>query len=55
MWKILAHAAALAGLYLAVSGAMFLGLQADPLYGNVGMVVSAVLVALYVYVGFVRK
>lgn len=55
MLKILAHVVALVVLYLVVSGAMFLGLQVDPFYGNIGLVVSGVLVALYVYVGFVRK
>lgn len=53
--KILAHLAALAGLFLAFSGAMFLGLQVAPLYGNVGIGVTVALAALYVYVGFVRK
>ena len=53
--KILAHVAALVGLYLVVATAMFLGLQVGPLYGNIGLVVAVALVALYVYVGFVRK
>ncbi len=55
MLKILVHVVALAVLYLVVSGAMFLGLRVDPFYGNIRLVVSGVLVALYVYVGFVRK
>ena len=53
--KIVAHAAAIIGLYLAFSFALFLGLQVDPAYGNIGLVAVAVLVALYVYVGFIRK
>ena len=53
--KILAHVAALVGLYLVIATAMFLGLQVGPLYGNIGLVVAVALVALYVYVGFVRK
>ncbi|MXZ72645.1 MAG: DUF4175 domain-containing protein [Acidobacteria bacterium] len=53
--KILAHAAAIIGLYLAFSFALFLGLQVNPLYGNIGLVAFAVLAGLYVYVGFVRK
>ena len=31
-----------------------LGLQVSPLYGNIGLGVTGVLVALYVYLGFVR-
>ncbi len=34
---------------------MFLGLQVSPVYGNIGLVAIAALVALYVYIGFVRK
>ena len=55
MLKILAHAAVIIGLYLAFSFVLFLGLQVNPVYGNIGLVVIAALVALYVYVGFVRK
>ena len=55
MPRTLAHAAAVIGLYLAFSFALFLGLQVDPLYGNIGLVAVAVLVGLYVYMGFVRK
>ena len=53
--KILAHAGAIIGLYLAFSFALFLGLQVDPLYGNIGLVTVGILVASYVYFGFVRK
>ncbi|MDE2925522.1 MAG: hypothetical protein OXT71_03895 [Acidobacteriota bacterium] len=53
--KILVHVAAIIGLYLAFSFVMFLGLQVSPVYGNVGLLVIAALVALYVYIGFIRK
>ena len=53
--KILAHAGAIIGLYLAFSFALFLGLQVDPLYGNVGLVAVGILVACYVYFGLVRR
>ena len=55
MLKVLAHVAALAGLYLAFSFALFLGLQIAPLYGYIGIAVAAASVALYVYIGFIRK
>ena len=55
MLKILAHGAAIICLYLAFSFVLFLGLQVNPVYGNIGLVAVAVLVALYVYLGFVRK
>lgn len=55
MLKRLAHAGAIIGLYLAFSFALFLGLQVNPAYGNIGLVVVAVLVGLYVYLGFIRK
>ena len=55
MLKILAHGAVIIGLYLAFSFVLFLGLQVNPVYGNIGLVAVAVLVALYVYLGFVRK
>ena len=53
--KILLHAAAIIGLYVVFSSVMFLGLQVSPVYGNIGLVVCAALVALYVYIGFIRK
>lgn len=53
-WRTAAHAAAVAGLYLAFSFSLFLGLQVDPAYGNAGVAATVVLAALYVYVGFVR-
>ncbi len=53
--KILAHAGAIIGLYLALSFVLFLGLQVNPLYGNIGLVAFGILVASYVYFGFIRK
>ena len=53
--RILAHVAAIIGLYMAFSFALFLGLQVDPVYGNVGLLVTAVLAAIYVYFGFVKR
>ena len=53
--KFLAHTAVIITLYLAFSFVMFLGLQVSPRYGNIGLVVIAALVGLYVYFGFVRK
>ena len=46
MRKILAHTAAIIGLYLAFSLALFLGLQVDAVYGNNGLVAVAVLVGV---------
>ena len=43
--KILVHAAFVIGLYLAFSFVMFLGLQVSPVYGNIGLVAIAALVA----------
>ena len=51
MLKILAHGAAIICLYLAFSFVLFLGLQVNPVYGNIGLVAVAGLVALYVYLG----
>ena len=53
--KVLAHVAALAGLCLVFSFALFLGLQVAPLYGNIGIAATVALAALYVYIGFIRK
>ena len=53
--KVLAHAAAIIGLYLAFSFALFLELQVNPLYGNIGLVAIAVLAVFYVYIGFLKK
>lgn len=55
MPRLLAHAAAIVGLYLAFSFALFLGLQVSTVYGNIGLLAVGGLVALYVYLGFVRK
>ena len=53
--KIFAHVAAVVGLFLVFSTAMFLGLQVSPRYGNFGIAATVVLAALYVYLGFIRK
>ena len=53
--KILAHSCAIVALYLVFSYAMFLGLQVRVLYGNIGFGITAVLVAAYVYFGFIKK
>ena len=42
-------------IYLWFSFSLFLGLQVRPLYGNIGMLVTLLLVAAYVYFGFIRK
>ena len=55
MLRLFAHAAAIVALYVAFSVAMMLGLQVSVVYGNIGLLVVGVLVALYVYFGFVRK
>ena len=53
--RIAAHVVAVTGLYLAFSGALFLGLQVDVVHGSVAAVAAVALIALYVYFGFVRK
>ena len=53
--RVLAHAGVLMLLYLVFSGALYLGLQVKPLYGTVGLALTAVLVAAYVYFGFIRR
>ena len=55
MRKILAHAVALVCLYLTFSFALFLGLQVHPLAGNIGVVVSVIVLGLYIYFGVVKK
>ena len=52
VFRVIAHAIAL--LYLVASFALFMGRQVQPLYGNIGLGVTAVLTAAYVYVGFIR-
>jgi len=53
--RILVHIAALVALYLAFSGALFLGLQVSPLYGNLGLAAVCGLTGLYVWLAFVRR
>lgn len=53
--NILCHALVILAIYLWFSFSLFLGLQVRPLYGNIGMLVTLLLVAAYVYFGFIRK
>lgn len=53
--KVLAHLAAIFGLFLAFTFAMFLGLQVSTLYGNLGLLTVGILTLAYIYFGFVRK
>ena len=53
--KILCHALVILAIYLWFSFSLFLGLQVRPLYGNIGILVTLLLVAAYVYFGFIRK
>ena len=53
--KILGHAIVIVLLYLVFSFSLFLGLQVRPMYGNIGLLITALLVAAYVYFGFIRK
>ena len=53
--RILVHTIVIIGLYLAFSFALFLGLQVNPLYGNIGVLACAGLAAFYVYIGFLRR
>ena len=53
--KILSHAAAILAIWLALTFSLFLGLQVRPMFGNIGLVITALLVAAYVYFGFIRK
>lgn len=53
--RILAHAGAIVLLWLAFSFALYLGLQVEPLYGNIALALTVVLVAAYIYFGFIRR
>ena len=53
--RILAHIATIIVLYLVVSAAMFLGLQVNPTYGTIAMLVAIALVGAYIYFGFIRR
>ena len=53
--KIAVHALAIVGLYLAFSGALFLGLQVDVVYGNIATIIAIFLIVLYVYFGIMGK
>ena len=52
--KPLTRIAVLIGIYFAFAVSLGLGLQVSPFYGNVGVGVTVVLFALYVYFGFIR-
>ena len=52
--KILAHLLAVGVLYLALSGALFLGLQVRPAYGTAAFIGFIALLALYIRFGFRR-
>ena len=52
--KPLARIAVLIGIYVVFAVFLGLGLQVSSIYGNVGVGVTGVLFALYVYLGFVR-
>lgn len=41
--------------HLGFSFSLFPGLQVRPLHGNIGMLVTLLSVAAYVYFGFIRK
>ena len=53
--RVSAHAGVIVLLFLALNFALFLGLQVDPLYGNIGLALTVLLAAAYVYFGFVRR
>ena len=53
--KILGHVVVIALLYIVFSFSLFLGLQVRPMYGNIGLLITALLVAAYVYFGFIRQ
>ena len=53
--KILCHVAVILAIWLWFSFSLFLGLQVRPMFGNLGMLITLMLVAAYVYFGFVRK
>ena len=52
--KIGAHALAAVAVYLALSGALFLGLQWHPAWGSVALLAAIALAGGWIYFGFVR-
>lgn len=52
--KIGAHALAAVAVYLALSGALFLGLQRSPAWGSVALLAAIALAGAWIYFGFVR-
>ena len=53
--KILVHVAAIVGLYLGFTTAMYLGLEADSPYDGIGIAVTVVAVTLYSNLDIIRK
>ncbi len=53
--KVIAHVLAIGLLYLAFSGALFLGLQVNPTYGTAALIACIVLLILYIRFGFKRR
>ena len=53
--SVLAHAGAIVVLCLAFSLALAPGLLVKPLYGSIGLILTAVLAAACVCFGFIRK
>ena len=53
--KVTAHVAAIALLYLMLSFSLFLGLQVNTTWGNIGMVVSIGAVIAYVVLVYRRR
>lgn len=53
--KLLMHAAALFGLWVLFRATMFLGLQVNPTYGDLGVIATGVALVLYIYFGFFHR
>lgn len=53
--NVLAHVSAIVAICLAFYVALALGLQLRPLYGNIGLGLTAVLAVAYVYFGLIRR
>ena len=53
-FRVLAHMGAILLLFLVFSQSLYLGLQVHPVLGNIGLVLTVVLAAAYVYFGFIR-
>ncbi len=53
--KLLAHAAAIFGLWVLFRITMFLGLQVNPTYGDIGVAATGIAAVLYIYFGFFHR